>query len=92
MAQRRLTAAQAGAAKGDGALEDLCRDKLEIIGLIGLADTPRPDAAGLLPTLVADGRLVRVITGDHPQTAMAIVRELGLPAEPHQVMTGAEWA
>ncbi|MHB8185507.1 MAG: cation-translocating P-type ATPase [Dermatophilaceae bacterium] len=93
VAQRRLTAAQAAAAaSNDAALEDLCREKLDIIGLIGLADTPRPDAVGLLPTLIAGGRSVRVITGDHPQTAMAIVRELGLPAEPGQVMTGAEWA
>jgi cation-transporting P-type ATPase I len=93
VAERRLTAAEAAAAAGDdSALEPLCQEQLDIIGFIGLADEPRPDAAGLLPALIADGRSVRVITGDHPLTATAIVRELGLPVEPAQTMTGAEWA
>lgn len=93
VAQRQLTTAQAAAAAtNDDALEHLSREELEIIGLIGLADTPRPGAAGLLPALIADGRSVRVITGDHPLTAMAIVGELGLPVGHNEIMTGAQWA
>ncbi|MDP9116370.1 MAG: cation-translocating P-type ATPase [Actinomycetota bacterium] len=93
VARRSLTPVQAiAAASDDDALDRLCQDRLEIIGLIGLADTPRPDAAELLPTLIAGGRSVRVITGDHPLTAKAIVTALGLPIDDAQIMTGTDWA
>ena len=93
VAERRLTTAQAArAASDDGALEKLCRSGLEIVGLIGLSDTPRPDAVGLLSKLIDSGRGVRVITGDHPLTAIAIVAELGLAVSADRVMTGPEWA
>jgi cation-transporting P-type ATPase I len=32
-----------------------------------------------------------LITGDHPITATAIAREMGLPVSPEQVISGAEW-
>ena len=93
VAERRLTKLQAVRAAGDDTeLEKLCRDKLNIVGLIGLADTARPDAIGLLQKLIDSGRSVRVITGDHPLTAITIVAELGLQIDIKQILTGSDWA
>ena len=63
----------------------------EFLGLLGLADPPRPE----VPTALAECRRagVRVImmTGDHPATARAIARQVGLSERP-AVITGAEIA
>ncbi|MGB6206631.1 cation-translocating P-type ATPase, partial [Mycobacterium sp.] len=62
---------------------------LELIGYVGLADTARPSARPLIEALVDADRNVVLITGDHPVTARAIARQLGLP-EDARVITGAE--
>lgn len=66
--------------------EDLtgCR----LIGLIGLIDPPRPDAAAAVASARAGGIDVRMITGDHPLTALAIARRLGLAAPGDRAITG----
>ncbi|QHE71023.1 putative cation-transporting ATPase I [Rhodococcus sp. WAY2] len=90
--QRNLTADEAAAAAEDpDALARLCEHDLEPVGLLGLADTPRADAAGLLPALLDQGVGVRLITGDHPVTAIAIAEELGMPVTPDQVISGTDW-
>ncbi|QTJ68040.1 cation-translocating P-type ATPase [Rhodococcus sp. ZPP] len=90
--QRNLTAAEAAAAAEDpDALARLCEHDLEPVGLLGLADTPRADAAGLLPALRDQGVGIRLITGDHPVTAIAIAIELGMPVTPDQVISGIDW-
>ena len=93
VARRRLTVAQAAAAVADEQqLVDLCQAKLEMVGLLGIADTPRPEAVGLLTALTEQGLGVRVITGDHPLTATAIVADLGHQVSAAQVITGPQWA
>ncbi len=62
---------------------------LELIGYIGLADTARPSARPLIEALQDADRNVVLITGDHPVTARAIARQLGLPSDA-RVITGAE--
>jgi cation-transporting P-type ATPase I len=73
------------------ALADYCTEGLRPVGLVGLADTPRAEAAKLLAALAERGVGVRLITGDHPVTAAAIAAELGLPVTTDQVITGTEW-
>jgi magnesium-transporting ATPase (P-type) len=51
---------------------------LELLGLIGLEDPPRKDVAPALQACRDAGVLVAMITGDHPATAAAIAREVGL--------------
>lgn len=51
---------------------------LEMLGLIGLADPPRPEVIEALARARAAGIRTVMITGDHPVTARAIARELGL--------------
>jgi len=68
---------------------DAAAQDLELIGYVGLADTARPSARPLIEALVEADRDVVLITGDHPVTARAIARQLGLPADA-RVITGAE--
>ncbi|GFG73464.1 haloacid dehalogenase [Mycobacterium botniense] len=93
VARRQLTPDQMRAVDDDPdeAVAQLCASQLSLVGLLGLSDTPRPQAAGLLAELRQRDVAIRLITGDHPITATAIARELGIPVTPEQVISGAEW-
>ena len=49
-----------------------------LLGLIGIADPPRPEAIEAVAAARAAGITTVMITGDHPVTARAIARELGI--------------
>ena len=51
---------------------------LTFVGLQGMIDPPRPEAVAAVQACRAAGVAVKMITGDHPATAAAIARELGL--------------
>ncbi|ORW10998.1 haloacid dehalogenase [Mycolicibacter longobardus] len=72
-------------------IAEFCSDGLTFVGLLGLSDTPREEAAELLADLERRRIPVRLITGDHPLTATAIARELGLDVSSDQVISGAQW-
>ncbi len=92
VARRRLTPQQARAIQEDpDDIAEFCRDGLTLTGFLGLSDTPRAEAVGLLANLRDQGVGVKLITGDHPITALAIARELGLAVTDEQVISGAEW-
>lgn len=93
VAHRQLSPAevQAVAENPDDAIETLCTGGLTLIGFLGLSDTPRAEAAGLLAALPERQVDIRLITGDHPITAAAIAEELGMPVTAEQVITGSEW-
>jgi Ca2+-transporting ATPase len=52
--------------------------ELTFLGLVGLSDPPRPEAQAAIARCRAAGIRPVMITGDHPLTAQAIARELGL--------------
>ncbi len=56
-------------------------------GLIGLVDPPRPGVAEAIATCHVAGVRVIMITGDHPHTASALAREIGL-AQQSLAITG----
>jgi P-type E1-E2 ATPase len=62
----------------------LCRSNLlilileEILGIISLADTLRPEAKRVIKSLQQMGLRVYMLTGDNQATAGAIASELGL--------------
>ena len=69
---------------------------LVFLGLQGMIDPPRPEAVAAVKICQAAGIRVKMITGDHPVTAAAIARQVGLynlgstQGEGVPVLTGAE--
>ncbi len=61
-------------ASGGGADES----NLQLLGLVGVADPPRTEAIDAVAAARAAGIRTVMITGDHPATARAIARELGI--------------
>jgi Ca2+-transporting ATPase len=65
---------------------------LVLVGLVGLMDPPRPEAKAAVADCLSAGVRPVMITGDHPATALAIARELGIVDGGARVMTGHELA
>ena len=63
----------------------------EFLGLLGLADPPRAEVPAALAECRRAGVRVIMMTGDHPATARAIARQVGLSERP-EIITGAEIA
>ena len=62
------------------------------LGLIGLLDPPRPEARDAVALCQSAGIHVVMVTGDHPATAGAIARALGIEPGTQGVMTGKNCA
>ncbi len=75
---------------------DLAPDAIEtgqtFLGLVGLIDPPRPEARESVALCQSAGIHVVMITGDHPATAGAIARALGIAQAGDAIMTGQELA
>jgi Ca2+-transporting ATPase len=65
-------------APADGLTADGVERELVFVGLTGMYDPPRPEARAAIADCHAAGIRVVMITGDHPHTAGAIARELGI--------------
>ncbi|MCT9820595.1 HAD-IC family P-type ATPase [Microbacterium sp. W1N] len=63
---------------------------LEFLGLWGIVDPPRPEAIEAIADCHTAGIRVKMITGDHAGTAVAIAREMGIVGADPRVLTGAE--
>ena len=72
-----------GAALPDTLTADTMERELVFVGLAGMYDPPRPEAKAAVGRCRAAGIRVVMITGDHPETATVIAREIGVatPAE-----------
>jgi calcium-translocating P-type ATPase len=73
----RVLAVAAGRGNGNLDLDRL--GGLTVLGLAGISDPVRTDAAAAVAACRRAGVDVKMITGDHAATATAIARELGLP-------------
>lgn len=60
--------------------------------LIGFIDPLRPEVVEAVETAKQAGVQVAMVTGDHPATALAIARELGIAINEDQVVTGQDLA
>jgi Ca2+-transporting ATPase len=63
---------------------------MTFLGLAGMIDPPRPEAKEAIAVCTDAGIRPVMITGDHPVTAQAVARELGLLHNGGRVVTGAE--
>jgi P-type Ca2+ transporter type 2C len=61
------------------------------LGLVGFVDPPRPEVPAAIAECRDAGVRIIMMTGDHPATARAIAREVGL-SERAEVITGPEIA
>lgn len=74
--------------------DDVARG-LTFLGLQGMIDPPRPEAIAAVQACHQAGIRVKMITGDHAVTALAIARQIGLTGDHSretQVLTGREIA
>jgi magnesium-transporting ATPase (P-type) len=86
LAAARLTPASD---RSDLTLDDLY--DLEFLGVWGILDPPRPEAIDAIADCHHAGIRVKMITGDHAGTALAIAREMGLVADDAApVLTGTD--
>ncbi len=69
---------------------DELENGLTFLGLVGMIDPPRPEAAAAVATCRRAGIKPVMITGDHVVTASAIARELGILTEADRAITGME--
>ncbi len=65
---------------------------LEFLGFVGLIDPVRPEVPGAIRRCHSAGVDVRMITGDHPATGLAIARQLGIANAHGDVVTGTDLA
>ncbi|GAB4585646.1 cation-translocating P-type ATPase [Nocardia sp. IFM 10818] len=81
---RVLAVAERAVTAGLPATPEQAEQDLTLIGLVALEDPPRHGAADAIAACRRAGIRVAMITGDHPETARAIAREVGLggPADP----------
>ncbi|KAF9261154.1 potassium/sodium eff [Marasmius fiardii PR-910] len=91
LASRRFKATQV-------VLQKMTRDEIEsdmeFVGLVGIYDPPRKESAGAVRACKNAGIVVHMLTGDHPNTAAAIAREIGivpLDAPKTAIMTATEF-
>ncbi|MFD2239121.1 cation-transporting P-type ATPase [Aureimonas populi] len=68
---------------------DAVEEELRFLGLVGLIDPPREEALAAIADCRSAGISVKMITGDHQETATAIARQLNLADDPVAV-TGVE--
>jgi Ca2+-transporting ATPase len=76
-------------ARKQGTDQEDAQHGLTFLGLAGMIDPPRPEAKEAIRTCGQAGIKPLMITGDHPVTAQAIARELGVLRDGRAV-TGAE--
>jgi len=77
--QRLLALARAEVSPATTALSEAdLPPRLELLGMVGMIDPPRPEAVAAVEHCRRAGIRVKMITGDHLVTAAAIGRQLGL--------------
>lgn len=64
--------------------------ELTFVGLVGMIDPARPEAAEAVAAFKGAGVDTVMITGDHVDTAFAIAKELGIAANRSECMSGSE--
>jgi len=88
-AMRTLAVGERRIDAGVDVSEHLERD-LVFLGVVGMIDPPREEAAAAVAEAQAAGVRMVMITGDHPVTARTIAAEVGIAAAGDPVVTGVD--
>ncbi len=67
-------------------------DKLTFLGLVAMIDPVRPEVTDAIAECRVAGVDVRMVTGDHPATALAISQQIGIAKDADQVVSGVDLA
>ncbi len=86
---RVLALAEGRGHSSDRNIRDHLHD-LELLGFVGLTDPLRHGVVEAVAKCRDAGIAVSMITGDHPATALAIARQLGMDADESDVVTGEQ--
>ena len=88
---RVIAVIEASLDKQIDSLEDLPEDtQFDFSGLVAVADILRPESANAIQKAQQAGVSVRMITGDHPETAFHIGHELGLADNRQQIFDASQ--
>ncbi len=94
MAQRALRVLAAASRDLDPGCDPSSAEAVErelvFLGLAGMYDPPRSEAKNAVALARSAGIRVVMITGDHPHTALAVARELGIASEEDLALSGTE--
>ncbi len=63
---------------------------LTMLGLVGMIDPLRAEAKEAVAACREAGIEVAMVTGDHPSTALAIAKKLGMATDEEQIVTGPQ--
>ncbi len=75
---------------GETALDEAELHGFRLLGLAGMIDPPRPEAIAAIRRCHEAGIVVKMITGDHRATAVAVARQLNLVGEGTQGVNGVD--
>ena len=94
MAQRALRVLAAASRDLDPGCDPSSAETVErdlvFLGLAGMYDPPRSEARSAVALARGAGIRVVMITGDHPHTALAVARELGIAGAEDLALSGTE--
>jgi P-type Ca2+ transporter type 2C len=74
----------------DSLVDDDLETDLTLLGLIGMIDPPRPEVREAVARCNTAGIRTVMITGDHPLTALAIAKDLGIAKDGDRALIGNE--
>ncbi len=72
--------------------EDVSESNLHLLGVISFVDPLKPDTIEAIQSAQRLGVRIIILTGDAPEVARAVAREVGLIQPGDQILTGAEFS
>ncbi len=86
----RVMAVAVGAPAAPGSSAEALERDLTLLGMVGIMDPPRPEAAEAVARCRLAGIRPMMVTGDHRSTAGAIARQLGILGPGDGILTGED--